>query len=78
MHHLLPRVICSAVIDQRVRTANMLDKYMGLTRDDNDKIFAEGVQVTGTDLMATNGVLHLVDEVIIPDDGKWPSAAPHE
>ncbi|XP_064605989.1 LOW QUALITY PROTEIN: periostin-like [Liolophura sinensis] len=68
LHHLLPRVICSAVIDERVRTANMLDKYMGLTRDDNDKIFAEGVQVTGTDLMATNGVLHLVDEVIIPDD----------
>lgn len=38
-------------------------------RDDNDKIFVEKSQIIDRDIMANNGVLHLIDDVIIPDEG---------
>lgn len=38
-------------------------------RDDNDKIFVEKSQIIDRDIMASNGVLHLIDDVIIPEEG---------
>lgn len=70
-NHLLPNVICSAAIprSRRSRTKNMLSGYVQLTRDQDDKMFVEKSQIIDRDIMATNGVLHLIDDVIIPDEG---------
>lgn len=70
-NHLLPNVICSAAIprSRRSRTKNMLSGHVQLTRDQDDKMFVEKSQIIDRDIMATNGVLHLIDDVIIPDEG---------
>ena len=47
----------------------MLSGYVQLTRDQDDKMFVEKSQIIDRDIMATNGVLHLIDDVIIPDEG---------
>ena len=69
MNHILPSVICSAVIQGDAKTPNMLKKYTNLTRDGNDKLYADGAQIVTADLMATNGVLFIIDEVLLTDEG---------
>ena len=51
-----------------MRTVNLLDRYVNLTRSTDDKVFVEeSAQLIIKDLMGTNGVLHIIDKVIIPD-----------
>ncbi len=69
-HHLLPNVICSAIIHGKVQTPNTLNEYVNLTRDADDKLFLETAQLVVKDLMGTNGVLHVTDKVVIPDAGE--------
>lgn len=70
-NHLLPNVICSSAVSgsHKSKTKNKLSKYLQLMRDDNDKIFVEKSQIIDRDIMASNGVLHLIDDVIIPEEG---------
>ncbi|ESP05386.1 hypothetical protein LOTGIDRAFT_208417 [Lottia gigantea] len=66
-NHLLTSVICSTVIQGTVTTTNLLNKYLNLTRTEDDKLFVEGSQMVGRDIMATNGVIHVIEDVLVPD-----------
>nr|KAG5705889.1 hypothetical protein BaRGS_030779 [Batillaria attramentaria] len=66
--HVLPNTICSAVIRGRVKSRNLLDNYLNLTRNDDGKVFVDDAQVVRADVMATNGVMHVIDDVLVPDD----------
>lgn len=72
-NHLLSNVVCSAVIDSEAHTRNTLGNLLKLTRDDDDKLYVDGIQIISYDLMATNGVLYIIDDVMIPDEG-WHTA----
>ena len=67
--HLLPNVICSEVIQGRAKSRNLLSNFLNLTRSDDGKVFVDDAQVIRADVMATNGVMHIVDAVLVPDDG---------
>lgn len=67
-NHVLPSVVCSAVIQGQTQTKNALGNYINLTRDDNNKLYVNGVQVISKDNMATNGVLYIIDDVLLVDD----------
>lgn len=69
-HHLLPNVVCSSAVSDKhkSRTRNQLSNYIHLSRDQNNKYFVENSQIVDRDVMATNGVLHLIDDVILPDE----------
>ena len=41
-----------------------------MTRDADDKVWLGHAQLVQRDVMASNGVVHLIDNVLIPDDGK--------
>lgn len=66
--HILPHVICSTIIQGRAKSRNILRNYLNLTRTEDDKVFVNGAQVVRADIMATNGVLHIIDAVLVPDD----------
>ncbi|OWF47880.1 Transforming growth factor-beta-induced protein ig-h3 [Mizuhopecten yessoensis] len=66
-NHILPNVICSAAVQGPSRTRNLLDTYLYLTRDEDDKLFVQDHQVVASDIMATNGVIHLIDQVLFMD-----------
>lgn len=72
-HHLLPNVICSSAVSDKhkSRTKNQLSNYLYLSRDQDNKLFVEKSQIIDRDVMATNGVLHLIDGVIIPHEGEF-------
>lgn len=67
-NHLLPNVVCSSVIQGDAQTPNILNKHTKLIRDENDKLYVDGAQIVTSDVMATNGVLHIIDDVLIPDE----------
>lgn len=68
LNHLLPNVICTAAIQGQARTVNKLDRYANLTRSEDNKLFLDGAQIIQSDIMATNGVLHIIDEVLVPEE----------
>lgn len=67
-HHLLPNVICSSVITRRARAINKLGKYLVLDQPELDRFTVGDAQFTQRDIMATNGVIHLIDKVLVPDE----------
>ena len=58
------------MIEGRARTRNLQGNYLHVSRDDSDQLFVEKAQVMSRDKMATNGVMHVIDEVILPSDGE--------
>lgn len=71
LNHLLPNVICTAAIQGQARTVNKLDHYVNLSRSEDGKLFVDGAQIIQADVMVTNGVLHVIDEVLVPEEGKY-------
>ncbi|KAL3869818.1 hypothetical protein ACJMK2_042451 [Sinanodonta woodiana] len=67
-NHVLPSVVCSAVIQGQTQAKNALGNYINLTRDDDNKLYVSGAQVISKDNMATNGVLYIIDDVLLVDD----------
>ena len=41
-----------------------------MERDKENKITVEGSLVEKRDLMASNGVVHTINDIVIPDSGK--------
>ncbi|KAG1688555.1 Transforming growth factor-beta-induced protein ig-h3 [Nymphon striatum] len=71
-NHILTNVICSTAINRRVRAQNMLGEALSLHRDpDDQKLYiGNNVQVTARDLVGTNGVVHVIDDLVIPTEAQ--------
>jgi transforming growth factor-beta-induced protein len=69
-HHLLPNVICSSVVESKAKTLNLLDKYMILERKEDDSLLVEGKRIEMKDIVATNGVIQVIEEVLIPESAR--------
>ncbi|KAG7158339.1 Periostin-like 2 [Homarus americanus] len=69
-NHILPNVICSAAVQGKARTVNLLDKYLLLEKSEDDKVFIEDAQVVVRDIVGTNGVLHIIDSPLMPQEAK--------
>ncbi|XP_059149379.1 transforming growth factor-beta-induced protein ig-h3-like [Physella acuta] len=67
-NHLLPNVICSAAIQGQAKTPNLLHQHLTVNRTEDNKVFIGGSQVIQSDIMGTNGVLHVIDDVLVPDE----------
>jgi len=65
-NHILPNVICSGVIESKAKSINVMNKYLTLDKDDEDVFTVNGVRIITRDIMATNGVIHVIEEVIVP------------
>lgn len=67
LHHLLPNVICSGVIENKAKTLNINDKYIILERNDEDQVSVDEATIVTRDIMGTNGVIHIIDKVLLPE-----------
>lgn len=67
-HHILGNVICSTVIQGRARSTTRLGSSLLLENDLEGKLYVNGKQVITRDVMATNGVLHVIDGVLVPEN----------
>jgi len=79
LHHLLPNVICTGVISGKAKTSNINDKYIILERNPEDEILVNDVaMVVNRDVMASNGVIHIIDDVLIPETARTINEALEE
>ena len=67
--HVVPNVICSEAIQGDVRAPNLFDDHLLISRNSSG-VYAEQSRVTQADVMTSNGVIHVIDDVIVPDSGK--------
>jgi len=71
LEHMVEHVICSAVgVNQRsgVRIRNSLSNELNMTvSDDNNEFKVNDSRLIIKDLIADNGVLHVIDQVLVPD-----------
>lgn len=68
--HILPNVICSAAVQGKARTVNLLDGYLMLEKTEDNEIFVGDAEVLERDVVGTNGVLHVVSGPLMPQEGE--------
>jgi len=67
-NHILPNVICSSIIESKAKSINVIDKYLTLDKDEDEDFYTvNGVRIITRDIMATNGVIHVIEEVLVPE-----------
>ena len=74
-NHVLPNVVCSGVVEGRVKTNNLLSSLLLLSRSEAGEVMVEGSKLIIRDMMATNGVVHLIDRVLVPATAKTLATA---
>ncbi|KAB7498639.1 Transforming growth factor-beta-induced protein ig-h3 [Armadillidium nasatum] len=68
--HILPNTICSDSIQGKMKTSSLLDQYLIVERTEDGKLFVEDSQIVAKDIVGTNGVLHIIDKPLIPNEGE--------
>lgn len=69
-HHFTAHTVCSSAIIGNATTHNVEGEVLNLERTVDDEIIFEGkAKIIEADIVASNGVIHLIDELIIPDSG---------
>ncbi|XP_056644128.1 transforming growth factor-beta-induced protein ig-h3 [Diorhabda sublineata] len=69
-YHFTSHTVCSPAIIGNATTHNVEGDLLNLERTiDDELIFEKKSKIIDTDIMATNGVIHLIDTIIIPDSG---------
>jgi len=68
--HILPEIVCSGVIMGRVQVTNSMGDKLNLRRADDGSIFVNEIKLVLKDMVATNGVIHVIDSIIVPKSSK--------
>ncbi|KAK3930294.1 Transforming growth factor-beta-induced protein ig-h3 [Frankliniella fusca] len=69
---LTKHTVCTAAARLRLQMPNLDGDYLLLERmaSDDGKLTLDNVELGAHDIMASNGVLHLLNEVIVPDSAR--------
>jgi len=63
--HILPNIICSGIVENKIKVTNILGHTTHMHRDEDGNIHVGGVKLMMKDKMATNGVIHVIEDVVI-------------
>ena len=67
--HVVPRSLMAADLSDQQRLETLLGEDIFITLD-NGEAFVNGIRIVQNDIVATNGIVHVVEEVLLPDDGQ--------
>jgi uncharacterized surface protein with fasciclin (FAS1) repeats len=65
LYHVVPGKVMAADVVNLTAADTALGKPISIKVEDG-KVFINGAQVTATDIAASNGVIHVIDSVILP------------
>jgi len=64
--HIIDNVICSGAVQGTVTIKNSLGHTLQMERDSEGNVLVDGISLMLTDKIATNGVIHVVESVVMP------------
>ncbi|XP_066293859.1 transforming growth factor-beta-induced protein ig-h3-like isoform X2 [Branchiostoma lanceolatum] len=70
LHHVIPHTICADAVTGRHRTVSMAGEDLKVQRDSDDKIFVNTAQVIQGNVLGYNGVVHVIDNVLVPNKAR--------
>lgn len=71
-YHIIPHTICSAAISGNVTVHNVEGHLFNMERKENDDLIIEdNVKIIKPDVVATDGVIQLIDTLMLPESGKY-------
>ncbi|RWS25046.1 transforming growth factor-beta-induced protein ig-h3-like isoform X4 [Leptotrombidium deliense] len=68
--HVVDKVICSSAIFNQLKVTSLASHSFILKRTYEQKLLVDDVEITGRDIVASNGVIHLINDLIIPEKVK--------
>ncbi|XP_035690622.1 transforming growth factor-beta-induced protein ig-h3-like isoform X1 [Branchiostoma floridae] len=66
LHHVIPHTICADAVTGKHRAVSMVGEDLKVERDSDDKIFVNTAQVIQGNVLGYNGVVHVIDNVLVP------------
>lgn len=70
-YHIVEHTICSKAIIGNATTHNIDGDVLNLERTSEDVLrFEDKSRITDPDIMASNGVIHLIDSIVIPESAQ--------
>ena len=69
-YHIVEHNLCSAAVLGRARLPTLEGQRLNLTCGADDRLHVNGNAVSQADIMATNGVIHVLNDILVPDSGK--------
>lgn len=71
-HHITPHTVCSVAVITNATVHNENGWILNMERLSEDEISLDGrAKFIDTNVLLTNGVIHFIDTVLIPDSGRY-------
>jgi transforming growth factor-beta-induced protein len=68
-NHILPLTLCTSIVFQKGQVRNLDEALLSLERSADDKLFVNGTQIVTRDIITTNGIVHIIDGVLLSENG---------
>lgn len=69
-YHIMDEGICAAAIIGSTKLTTKEGQKIQLSCNARDSLVINGVSATDTDIVGSNGVIHVVDELLVPESGE--------
>ena len=69
-NHILPNVICSSIIEGKAKTNNLMERFVTMDRDEEGDVLVDGIKLKMKDIVGTNGVIHVIEDVLVPESAR--------
>ena len=68
-YHIVPQTICSAAILNPTNLTSKEGQKLRFDCNETDHILVNGIVTSQTDILGSNGVIHVIDDILLPDSG---------
>lgn len=65
--HIVARTLCSTALSNEAKLRTISESIIPVERNYDNKIFINGGQILIKDILTTNGIIHVIDKVIVPE-----------
>jgi len=74
-HHIVANTVCTAAIMGNTTTHNINGQIINMERTEDNKLTVENSSIQKRDIIATNGVIQVIDNIVIPDNALYVTEA---
>lgn len=70
--HIVPRTLCSGAFGRlTLMTKSLSGNWLTIEKENNSLLVGKDSETTMVDIVASNGVIHVIDQPIVPKSGTF-------